>query len=407
MKNDILKQSMENAGWITEIRRKLHSMPETEFSTADTSAFAAKTLRKLGIEPKECGKSGITAAIGSGEPVFLLRADMDALPIEEETGLAYAAANGNMHACGHDMHAAMLLGAAKLLKERETELCGTVKLMFQSAEEIFEGAKDMIASGILEDPKPGAGMMIHVMSGVPMPTGNIIVCDGGVSAPGADFFTIRVQGKGCHGSMPHTGIDPITAGAHIVLGLQELQARELSLGDQAVLTIGCIQAGQAPNIIPDTLTLSGSLRTYDEALRSYIKDRIASIAGSIAQAYRASADVKWDRGCPVLQNDSTLSAQSVRWSRALLGENKVMTPSEIAAASGGKGMRSSGSEDFAYISQQIPTIMVSLAAGNPKDGYTYPLHHPKAAFDETALPVGAAVLANTAIRWLEENKKAD
>lgn len=400
MEDNILAQSLENAGWLVKIRRTLHSMPETEFDTQQTAAFVTGTLRELGISPQSCGRSGIIATIGTGEPVFLLRADMDGLPIREETELPFASTNGNMHACGHDMHTAMLLGAAKLLKAREAALPGTVKLMFQSAEEIFEGAKDMIGAGLLEDPSPEAGMMIHVMSGVPMPTGNVIVCDGGVSAPGADFFKIKVQGKGCHGSMPHTGIDPITVGAHIVLGLQELQARELSLGDQAVLTIGSIQAGQAPNIIPDSLTLAGSLRTYDEALRSFIKERIAAIAGSIAQAYRATAEVEWDRGCPVLENDGELSAQTVKWARELLGNDKVLTPAMIAAASGGKGMRSSGSEDFAYVSQQIPTIMVSLAAGDPKDGYTYPLHHPKAAFDESALPAGAAMLANTAIQWL-------
>lgn len=405
MDNKILAQSQELAGWLTAIRRKLHSMPETEFDTANTAAFVADTLRELGITPKSCGRSGIIATVGIGEPVFLLRSDMDALPIREETELPFAAQNGNMHACGHDMHTAMLLGAAKLLKDREKELPGTVKLMFQSAEEIFEGAKDMISDGVLKAPEPEAGMMIHVMSGVPIPTGNVIVCDGGVSAPGADFFTIRIQGKGCHGSMPHTGIDPITVGAHVILGLQELQARELSLGDQAVLTIGTIQAGQAPNIIPDTLTLSGSLRTYDEELRSYLKERITAITEGIAQAYRAAAVVTWDRGCPVLQNDGMLSAQTVKWARDLLGKDKVSTPSEIAAAAGGKGMRSSASEDFAYVSQQIPTIMVSLAAGNPKDGYTNPLHHPKTAFDEKALPVGAALLASTAIGWL--NSKTD
>lgn len=399
--DNILECSRKNGRWLTEVRRTLHSTPETGFETGNTVAFVTAELKRMGIEPKNCGTSGVTALIGSGEPVFLLRADMDALPIREETQLPYAAENGAMHACGHDLHTAMLLGAARLLKEREKDLRGTVKLMFQSAEEIFEGAKDMIRNGVLESPKADAGMMVHVMSGMPVPTGTVIVCDGGISAPGADFFTVKIQGKGCHGSMPHTGIDPITVGAHVILALQELHSRELSLADPAVLTVGSIHAGQAPNIIPDALELSGSLRTYDEQLRSCLKERMEAIVKSIALAYRAEASVEWGRGCPALQNDESLSREVLGWTEELLGRGKVFSPSSFGS---GKGPKSTGSEDFAYISQKIPTIMVSLAAGNPEDGHRFPLHHPKVTFDEDALPIGAAVLANTALRWLESRK---
>ena len=393
---DILAEAQAIRDTLIAHRRALHAQPEIGFELNNTLTSVRTRLEELGYAPKACGKAGLTATVGRGSPVFLLRADMDALPIREEADLPFAATNGNMHACGHDMHTAMLLGAAQLLKDHEAELKGTVKFMFQSAEELLEGAKDMVSHGLLEDPKPEAGMMVHVMTGSDLPTGTVTVCDGGVSAPGAAYFTIRVQGKGCHGAMPNMGIDPIAASAHILLGLQGIRAQELGLSEDAILTVGSFHAGNRPNIIPDTATLQGSLRAFGSETMAFMQKRTEEIAAGTAAAHRASAEVIWDTVCPPLVNDFTLSEQTAQWTRQLLGPDRTLTQKQLA----GK-VRSSGSEDFAYVSQQISTIMVSLAAGSREEGHLYPLHHPKVTFSEEALAAGTAVLVNTAIRWLE------
>ena len=395
-RTDILSEAQAIRDTLIAHRRALHAQPETGFELTGTLAYVRGQLEKLGYCPKVCGKAGLIATAGSGGPVFLLRADMDALPIREETDVPFAAENGNMHACGHDMHTAMLLGAAQLLKQHEAELKGTVKLMFQGAEELLEGAKDMLDGGLLEDPKPDAGMMIHVMTGSDLPTGTVTVCDGGVSAPGAAYFTINVQGKGCHGAMPNMGIDPITASAHILLGLQGIRARELGFTEEAVLTVGTFQAGNRPNIIPDTAVLQGSLRAFGSETMAFMQKRTEEIAAGTAVAHRASAEVTWDTVCPPLMNDFSLSEQTAQWTQQLLGVDRTLTQKQLA-----NKVRSSGSEDFAYVSQKIPTIMVSLAAGSRQEGHIYPLHHPRVTFSEEALAAGTAVLANTAIRWLE------
>ena len=387
-------------------RRWLHEHAETGFDLTKTHAFVKQELADMGYQPADCGRAGIVALAGGKKPgkVFLLRADMDALPIQEESGVEFACKSGKMHACGHDLHTAMLLGAARLLKAHEAEIPGTVKLMFQPAEEIFEGSHDMIEAGLLENPKVDAALMIHVMAGMPFPAGTVIVSAPGVSAPAADYFEIKVQGKGCHGSMPNTGIDPLTAAAHILIGLQELQARELAMDDRAVLTIGTMNAGTAANVIPDSVTMGGSIRTFDEETRAMLKKRMAEIAGGIAQAFRAEADVTFGSGCPTLVNDLDLSACCETYVKELLGKGKAFSVAELNAMSGGgSSSKSAGSEDFAYVSQEVPSIMLALASGQPEKGYGYPQHHPMVKFDESVLAGGSAVYAYTALRWLEDH----
>lgn len=403
---ELLQQAEGYRDKLVQTRHFLHTHPGTGFDIAETVAFVKKELTDMGYEPKECGKAGLVATVGgkkSGK-VFLLRADMDALPIKEEAEVDFASENGKMHACGHDMHTTMLLGAARLLKEHEEELNGTVKLMFQPAEEIFEGSHDMIDAGVLKNPDVDAALMIHVMAGMPLPAGTVISCDGGVSAPAADYFTIHVQGKGCHGSMPNNGVDPITVAAHIITGLQEIHARELGLADEAVLTIGTIHAGNAANVIPDTAEMSGTIRTYDESARAFLKQRITDISSGIATAFRATATVAFGSGCPTLLNNPDLAVCTAKYIKELLGPAKAFTAGQLNAMSGaGKAPKSTGSEDFAYVSQEVPSIMFALAAGHPSEGYCYPQHHPKAKFDESVLPSGSAVYAYTAMRWLEEH----
>ena len=393
---DLFTEAVALQGELTRNRRWLHTHPGVAFDIAETVEYVKQELENLGLSPVPCGRAGLTATIGQGEPCFLLRADMDALPIPEESCEEFSSTNGAMHACGHDLHTAMLLGAAKLLKEREHELKGTVKLMFQPAEEIFEGAKDMLANGVLEDPRPGAAIMLHVTAGAPMPAGMVITMAPGVSAPAADYFTIHVPGRGCHGSTPHQGVDALTAAAHILLALQELHARELAPGTEAVLTIGTIQGGTASNAIADACELGGTIRTYDENTRTLLKKRMTEIASAVATAYRATAEVRFGSGAPTLNNDAELAKAVPGWLREVLPQQMVLSAADLPG-----NTRGGGSEDFAYISQQIPTLMLALSAGNSQEGYTHPLHHPKVRLDEKAMPFGAAALAHTALRWLQ------
>ena len=399
-KEQIMQEAAALQEEIKAHRLWLHTHAETGFDLTETKPYVKSTLTEMGYTVQECGKAGLVTTVGKpGGKVILLRADMDALPIAEEADVDFACKNGRMHACGHDMHTAMLLGAAKILKAHESELDGMVKLMFQPAEEIFEGSKDMIASGVLENPRPDAALMIHVAAGMPLPAGTVVVSAPGVSAPAADYFTIRVHGKGCHGSAPQNGIDPLTAAAHILIALQEIHARELSASDEAVLTIGTFHAGEAGNVIPDTAAMGGTIRTYDEKTRTYLKERMTAIAQSVAEAFRASADVSFGSGCPTLINDKALSEKVTGYLKDLLGANRAFTTAEL---SGGKPARGGGSEDFAYVSHEVPSLMLALAAGEPSEGYAYPQHHPKVKFDESVLSTGAAVFVDCALQYLRE-----
>ena len=388
-------------------RRYLHTHPGTGFDIKDTVDFVKKELTDMGYEPVVCGKAGLIAIAGGRKEgkVFMIRGDMDALPIKEEADVDFPSENGKMHACGHDMHTAMMLGAARLLKKHENEIQGTVKLMFQPAEEIFEGSQDMIQAGLLKNPDVDAALMIHVMAGMPFEAGTVVVSAPGVSAPAADYFEIRVQGKGCHGSMPNTGKDPLNAAAHILIALQEIHARELAMSDQAVLTFGTMNAGTAANVIPDTVVMGGSIRTFDEETRSYIKERMTEISEGIAKAFRTEAEVTFGSGCPTLVNDKDLSACAGKYVKELLDPGKAFSVSELNAMGGGqKSSKSAGSEDFAYVSQEVPSVMLALAAGQPEKGYIYPQHHPMVKFDENALADGSAVYSYVAMRWLEEHQ---
>ncbi len=403
---EFIKEAQSHKDTIISNRRYLHQHAESGFYLTETISYVYKELTDMGYEPQYCGKSGIVAHAGGKTPgkVFLIRADMDALPIQEETNFDFASKNNKMHACGHDMHTAMLLEAARLLKAHETEISGTVKLMFQPAEELLEGAKDMIDAGVLENPKVDAALMIHVMTNVPFKTGTAIVSNGGVSAPAADYFTINIQGHGCHGSMPETGIDPINVAAHIITALQEIHARELSIHENAVLTIGTLSAGQAVNVIPDTVKMGGTLRAYDDAVRIFIKKRMCDIVKNTAATFRAVANVEFGSGCPTLLNDEDLSSCTLKYIKELNTPDMVYTANQLLEMAGtDKAPSSSGSEDFAYVSHRVPSIMLALAAGRPEDGHSHPLHHPKVTFDEAVLPIGGAIYAYTAMQWLSEH----
>lgn len=401
----ILKEAQAKSAYLEECRHWLHANAETGFHLSHTIEFVRQQLISYGCEPVACGKAGLVTTIGDPTKgkVFLLRADMDGLEITEQSGVVFASHNGNMHACGHDMHTAMLLGAAKLLKRHEDQLMGAVKLMFQPAEETLEGCKDMIENGILEEPHVDAALMIHLMTGVQISTGTIIVAGPGISAPAADYFTIHIQGKGCHGSTPESGIDPLTAASHILIALQELQARELAASDEAVLTIGMIHGGKAANVIPDTVVMAGTFRSFDDRTQKMLRQRIVEIATGVSSAFRTAAEVSFGPSCPALLNDEQLVIDVRKYLSGLLGKSAVLGAESFHRNS--KSQKSSGSEDFAYISHQVPSVMLALAAGEPENGYRYGLHHPKVQFDDHVLPIGAAIHATVALQWLEEHSK--
>ena len=384
-------------------RRTIHRNPEIGFDLPKTRALVKQALTEMGYQPQDCGKAGILALAGGKRPgkTILLRGDMDALPIFEESGEVFASEiPGRMHGCGHDMHTAMMLGAARLLKAHEDELEGTVKLEFQPAEEIFQGSPDMLAHGLLEDPHVDAAVMFHVLGGMPLPLGEVLVPGGGITMASCEQYHIVVHGKGGHGSMPENCIDPITAAAHIHIALQEINARELSQNDFGVLTTGRFAAGAASNVIPDTAEMWGTIRTTDPENQSgaLIKQRMTGIAQGVAAAFRCTAEVTFSDFCPCMVVDETLSKDAFGYLSEMLGQGVM----DMTALTGGKP--GGGSEDFAFVSHEVPTVSLFLACGGPAQGCRYSQHHPKVRFDDSVLYKGSAAYGYVAMRWLAEHK---
>lgn len=374
-------------------RRALHRNPETGAELPETAAYVKRRLEALGYAPRMLA-GGVAAEI-TGEKTgrcILLRADMDALRIREETALDFRSENGNMHACGHDLHAAMLLGAAGLLQKHRQELAGTVRLVFQPDEEGFTGAKAMLAAGVLrEAPQPQAAVALHVHSGTPS---GLVLCGRGTFMAGCTIFRVTAEGTGCHGAMPETGIDPINIAAHIYLALQELTARELAAEVPAVVTVGRFHGGEAPNIIPGTCVLEGTIRTFDREVTARLMARIGEIAENTARAFRGSARVEELASAPPLKNDPALMNRMADWAEELVGSQRVYWMDK-----GGMG-----SEDFASYTYEVPSAYLLLGAGTAAEDSRFgkPMHNPQVVFNEKILPEGAALYAMAALRWLAE-----
>ncbi len=374
-------------------RRTIHQHPEVGTHLPVTKSYVIKRLVELGYEPQELCDSGIVATITGKDTgrCILLRADMDALQIQEQTDLDFKSANGAMHACGHDMHTAMLLGAAKLLRQYQAQLNGTVKLVFQPDEEGFTGAKSMLAAGVLNDPKPQVGMALHVNSGTPS---GLVLCGRGTFMAGCTLFRIHIHGVGCHGAMPETGVDPLNIAAHVYLSLQELISREIAAKQPAVVTIGHMQGGQAPNIIPQDAILEGTIRTFDRELTAHIMQRIETIAQCTAQAFRGSVEVTELASAPPLVNDPDLVNAMGDLAQQLVGQQAVYRLDE-----GGMG-----SEDFASYTYELPCAYLLLGAGTSNENPLYgkPMHNEKVIFNEDILPLGAALHTWCALNWLAQ-----
>lgn len=392
--NDFLKQAKMIKEDLLSYRRTIHKNPEVGDKLPKTKAFVMDKLREFGYEPTEICESGIVATIegNKSSKTFLLRADMDALPMEEITDYDFKSTNGCMHSCGHDMHTAMLLGAAKLLKQNQDKIEGTVKLVFQPDEEGFTGAKKMIKAGVLENPKVDAAMAMHVHSGTPS---NVVLYGLGTSIAGCNRFRIVVKGTGCHGALPETGVDPINIAAHIYLSLQEIISREVPSTKPAVLTIGKFAGGDAPNIIPEEVIMEGTIRSLDKELGQFIFDRMNEIVKSTANMFRGEAELIELSSVPPLANDTDLANELGSYVKDLVGEKSVVSFE-------GGGM---GSEDFASYSYEVPSVYFMLGAGIKQENplYGLPMHNNKVVFNEDIMVTGAAMHAYCAIEWLKNN----
>lgn len=390
--NEILNAAQTIKEEIIEIRRNLHQFPEVGSKLPKTKSFVLEKLQEFGYEAEEICESGIVATIKGAKEgkTILLRADMDALAIAEKTNLPFASQNGCMHACGHDMHAAMLLGAAKLLKNYQDEIQGTIKLVFQPNEEGFAGAKSMLQAGVLENVDTALAM--HVNSGTPS---NMLLYGLGNCMAGCTLFRIQVRGTGCHGAMPETGVDPLNIASHIYLSLQELIAREIGAKETAVLTIGKIVGGEAPNIIPQEVILEGSIRTTKQETEEFLYQRMENIVQATATMFRGEATLSKLASVPPLHNDPAL----VNEMQAYIQE---LEPTHAGAFFQDCGM---GSEDFAVYTQEIPCAYLLLGAGSTQENEAYgkPMHNECVVFNEDVLPFGSAIYAWCALQWLKQH----
>ncbi len=355
-------------------RRYFHKYAETGLHMPLAQGYILRQMEEYGIPARACG-GGVLAEIGSGERSVLLRADMDALPMQEESGLPFASCTGAAHTCGHDLHAAMLLTAAKLLKRNQFALCGRVRLLFQPAEEILSGAKAMIEDGALDATMPEAAFSVHAG-----PSGQVGECwynADSVMMLSCDAFRITIHGKGGHSGYPHMTKNPIGAAMRIYQELLHLKSDTADPAYRTVLNICSFHAGSAYNIIPETAVLEGSLRTEIASERQKLLRRIEDIAKNTGECH---VNIEWTAQNPSLRCDPDLT------------KNAVSMLEHLPFTAFHAGIRSSGSDDFAEITSRIPSVYLFLSAGIP-EGEQYPSHHPKVQFDEAVLPLGAATLA--------------
>lgn len=379
-------------------RRWLHQHPETGYDLTQTTTYVKQRLESMGYEPREIVEGGLVCSVGNADgPCILLRADMDALPLEEETGLPFASTNGRMHACGHDLHTAMLLGAAQVLKRHEDELTGCVKIMFQPDEEATDpreelGNEAMVRAGVLENPTVEAAVGMHLCPTVPR---NEVGCIAGTAFFSVDDVEIEVHGTGAHGAQPQKGVDPLNIMSHIHIALQEVLAREVNPYEACVLTFGTMGGGTAANIIPVSAHMLGSLRTTNEETRQRLHQRITAIVEHTAQAFGGTAEVAFLRGLPTVWNDPDLSEELSRSYEQLTGRH-VLHLSEPF----------SGSDDFGYMSHRIPATYFLLGS-TPKGAEELPLHSPRILFDEDILVTGCSLLVSSALGWLGNRAGSD
>ena len=390
--SEIASQSKEIHQWIVEKRRTIHRHPELMYEEFETSKLVQNTLKELEIPyKKDIAITGVVGTIGNGNgPCIALRADMDALPIHEETDIDFKSEiDGKMHACGHDCHTAMLLGAARVLKENEHKINGTIKLIFQPAEEGGAGGKMMREQGVLLEPKVQQIFALHVAGTIPVGT---LASKEGTLLAATSSIKILVKGKGGHAAAPHHTNDPVVTGSKIVVELQTLVSRELNPLEPGVISITMANAGSAFNVIPSTMELQGTIRSLTIEGVTNLQKRVKEVAQSIALANRCEAEVSFPgNDYPPTINDAGCWQLGKSAAKEILGEeNLIEMPDPIM-----------GGEDFAYYTEEVPGCFSFLGVGNPDIDAVYDVHHPMFKVDETALSLGTAIHVNTALKALE------
>jgi IAA-amino acid hydrolase len=378
---DLLSQAKTIEPWIVEIRRRLHQTPELLYELHETTKIVQSELEKLQISFQSgIAETGVVASIGNGNgKCIALRADMDALPIHEEADVEFKSKNeGKMHACGHDCHASMLLGAARLLKERESEINGTVKLFFQPAEEGGAGAQKMCNEGCMENPKVEKVFGIHMW---PMIETGKLTGRPGPFLAATTSFKIVVSGRGGHAAMPHFAIDPVATAAKIILESQTLVSREQDPLQACVISFTAINGGKAYNVIPETTEIRGTIRSLSSSNKDHLKKRLAEVAEGIAAVNSCTATIEF-RGIdyPATSNDPELWNEVFQMGEQIVGSGNFELCSPMM-----------GGEDFAFYGDYAPTCFVAVGSRNESTGCVYGLHHPKFKADESAFHIGTAL----------------
>lgn len=387
---DFLHESQQLFEYSRALRRDFHRHPELGFQEVRTAGIVAKELNQLGLEVSTgVGKTGVVALLEGDQPgpVVLIRVDMDALPIQEETGAEYASTvSGVMHACGHDGHTAIGLTVARILGKQRSSLKGSVKLVFQPAEEGLGGAESMLADGVLTNPSPDLALSVHLWN--EKPVGWVGATPGPVMAA-ADIFRIHLQGKGGHAAQPHLTADPVAAAAQIISALQTVVARNVAPLEAAVVSVTTLRAGDAFNVIPDTADLQGTIRTFKAEVRQRVVERFEQVVVGIAQAMGCQAEIELQSITPAVVNDPQLTA--------LVQEvcGNVLPDSQVDATS-----MTMGSEDMAFMMQDIPGCYILVGSANAAKGLDAAHHHPRFDVDEESLTHAAALLSATAARLL-------
>ena len=377
------------------MRRDLHQIPEIGGDLPETKAYVIKKLTEMGIPFTENkSDSGLMAEIRGEKPgkTIALRADMDALPIQEANEVEYISRHeGIMHACGHDAHTAMLLGAARVLSENKERIPGTVRLLFQTDEEGSRGAERTIKEGGIQGADAVFGTHIGTILSKDIPSGTM-VCTPGCCMASFDKFVIRVKGNGCHGSTPEKGVDPINIASHIVINLQEIVAREIAATKPAVLTIGHMEAGFAYNVIPSEALIEGTIRALEEDVRQELARRIKEVAEATARTFRGEVEYEMIWGAPPVISDPEMAALAADCAREVVGESRVIDRVDAP---------NMGGEDFAYFLNQVPGAFMFLSSSNPEKHTDIPHHNPRFNVDEDVLWIGSAMFVKIAERFLE------